>query len=130
MLRTSAVALLASGLVLTGCTAGPSDTLPTCAEVECSGVLNGAAYEIVVPEVWNGTLLLYSHGYRSAFPAPPEFEPVDSSAEPAPGWSSGQREVGEALLARGYALAGSAYAANGWAVEEGIAAGKDLIEFL
>lgn len=129
MLRTSGVVLLASGLLLTGCSAGAADSLPTCAEAECSGVLDGAAYEIVVPEVWNGTLLLYSHGYRSAYPSPPEFEPVDSSAEPAPGWSSGQREVGEALLAQGYALAGSAYAANGWAVEEGIAAGQDLIEF-
>ena len=128
-LRTSTAGLALAGLVLTGCSTNQLEDLPTCADVECTGVLNGAAYEIVLPEEWNGTLLLYSHGYRSAYPTPPEFEPVDSSAEPAPGWASGNKSVGEALLAEGFALAGSAYAANGWAVSEGVAAGQDLIAF-
>ncbi len=126
-LRTSAVAVLSGAILLTGCSADTPETLPTCAEAQCTGVINGAAYEIVVPDSWNGTLLLYSHGYRSAYPTPPQFEPVDSSAEPAPGWASGDRSVGEALIERGYALAGSAYAANGWAVDEGVVAGQDLI---
>ncbi len=128
-LRTSAIGLALSGVFLSGCSANQVESLPTCAEVECTGVLNGAAFEIVLPEKWNGTLLLYSHGYRSAYPTPPEFEPVDSSAEPAPGWASGERATGEELLSRGYALAGSAYAANGWAVSEGVAAGRDLIQY-
>jgi dienelactone hydrolase len=118
-----------SAVLLAGCSSHDVATLPTCAEVDCAGVLNGAAYEIVLPQNWNGTLLLYSHGYRSAYPTPPEFEPVDSSAEPAPGWASGNKSVGEKLLSQGYALAGSAYAANGWAVTEGVTAGQDLIAF-
>ena len=133
MLRTKAtragtgVALV--GILLTGCSSGTPESLPSCADVECIGVINGAAYEIVLPDEWNGTLLLYSHGYRSAFPAPPDFAPIDSTAEPAPGWASGDREVGDALLARGYALAGSAYSANGWAVAEGVSAGVDVISY-
>src|SRR5688572_17992343 len=101
----------------------------SCDEVECTGDIDGAAYEIALPEKWNGTLLLYSHGYRQAQAAPPDFETPSTAAEPAPGWSGGQKEVGQALLDQGYALAGSAYASNGWAVAEGIEAGEKLHKF-
>jgi pimeloyl-ACP methyl ester carboxylesterase len=123
-------ALVVLALVVSGC-AAPGDTrsLPTCDEVACTGVLNGAAYEIVLPESWNGTLVLYSHGYRSAQPVPPDFAPVNTAPDPAPRWAGGDRAVGEALLDQGYALAGSAYASNGWAVAEGVAAGLELIDF-
>jgi pimeloyl-ACP methyl ester carboxylesterase len=100
-----------------------------CDEVACTGEIGGAAYEIALPEKWNGTLLLYSHGYRQAEAAPPDFEAPSTAAEPAPGWSGGQKEVGQALLDQGYALAGSAYASNGWAVAEGIEAGEKLHNF-
>lgn len=100
-----------------------------CDKVDCSGTIDGAAYEIALPEKWNGTLLLYSHGYRQAQAAPPDFETPSTAAEPAPGWSDGQREVGQALLDEGYAIAGSAYANNGWAVAEGIEAGEKLHKF-
>jgi hypothetical protein len=49
-----------------------------------------------VPSPWNGTLLLYSHGYGSTAPA--------DSPDPA---------TKQALLDRGYALAGSSYDPNG-----------------
>src|SRR5215210_4887783 len=97
-----------------------------CDEVDCTGEIDGAAYEIALPEKWNGTLLLYSHGYRQAQAAPPDFDAPSTAAEPAPGWSGGQKEVGQALLDEGYALAGSAYASNGWAVADGIEAGEKL----
>ena len=42
-----------------------------CDEAACTGDIDGAAYEIRMPETWNGTLLLYSHGYRQAEPSPP-----------------------------------------------------------
>ena len=100
-----------------------------CEDVGCTGELDGAAFEIVMPEQWNGTLLLYSHGYRQAEPAPPSFDEPSTAAEPAPGWSQGRTDVGQALLDRGYALAGSAYASNGWAVEDGVAAGEALHEY-
>jgi pimeloyl-ACP methyl ester carboxylesterase len=95
-----------------------------CDKVACAGTLSGAKYEIELPRSWNGTLLLFSHGYRSAEPAPPDFGPVQTDAQDAP--SDG---VAKALLARGYALAGSAYARNGWAVSDGVAAGEQLHDF-
>ena len=111
--RASAVRSGATDVAFTGC-----DT------AECTGELDGAAYEIRLPEKWNGTLLLYSHGYRQAKPAPPDFSPVSTEAQSAP-----RPEVATELLARGYALAGSAYRSNGWAVADGVAAGEQLRQF-
>ncbi len=98
----------------------------TACEDQCSGEIDGAAYEILMPDSWNGTLLLYSHGYRQAEPAPPDLEPVNTDPDPAPGYSTGDERAADALLAQGYALAGSAYASNGWAVADGVAAGEAL----
>ncbi len=95
-----------------------------CDEVACTGEIEGAAYEIQLPARWNGTLLLYSHGYRFAEPSPPDFEPVSTSPAPA-----ANAEVATALLAKGYALAGSAFASNGWAVQDGVTAGEKLHRF-
>ena len=100
-----------------------------CGTAACTGTIDGAAYEILMPSSWNGTLLLYSHGYRPAQPFPPNFDPVNTAASPVPGWDYGEKALGEALLAKGYALAGSSYSANGWAVEEGVKAGEQLYEF-
>ena len=100
-----------------------------CDQVECAGTINGAAYEIVMPSTWNGTLLLYSHGYRPAQPFPPSFDPVNTAPTPVPGWDSDDKALGEALLAKGYALAGSSYSSNGWAVEDGVRAGQEIYDF-
>jgi pimeloyl-ACP methyl ester carboxylesterase len=95
-----------------------------CDKAACTGTLAGAKYEIELPRSWNGTLLLFSHGYRPAEPAPPDFAPVQTDAQDAP-----TDAVAQALLAKGYALAGSAYASNGWAVADGVAAGEQLHDF-
>ncbi|HEY6745010.1 MAG TPA: hypothetical protein VI357_04755 [Mycobacteriales bacterium] len=95
-----------------------------CDKIACAGTLEGAKYEIQLPEKWNGTLLLFSHGYRAARPSPPDFAPVQADAQAAPA-----DEVATALLAKGYALAGSAYKTNGWAVADGVAAGEQLHDF-
>ena len=95
-----------------------------CGKVACTGTLAGAKYEIEMPRTWNGTLLLFSHGYRPAQPAPPDFAPVQTAAQDAP-----TAAVATALLAKGYALAGSAYASNGWAVADGVTAGEQLHAF-
>lgn len=68
---------------------------------------DGATYLIEVPSPWNGTLLLYSHGYVT------------------PGSSNPARDVGDPgtrafLLANGFALAGSSYAHTGWAIQEAL----------
>ena len=136
------VSVVAGALLLTACGSSTA-TAPTssvrdqsndvpftsCQQVKCVDTLNGAKYEIVMPTKWNGTLLIYSHGYREAKPAPPTFTPVDTAPEPAPGWESGQKQIGQALLDQGYAIAGSAYASNGWAVADGVKAGEDLHQF-
>jgi hypothetical protein len=78
-----------------------------------------------MPERWNGTLLIYSHGYRSAQPVPPSFDEPSTHAIPAPG-----EDVAQDLLRQGYALAGSASSANGWAVAEGVRAAEDLYRYV
>jgi pimeloyl-ACP methyl ester carboxylesterase len=88
---------------------------------DCSGTIEGAAYKIEMPTTWNGTLLLWSHGYRNAFPTPPDNAPVETAAEDGP--SAGAITT---LLGQGYAVAGSGYASNGWAVQDGIKAGEQL----
>jgi len=68
---------------------------------------DGATWKAEVPANWNGTLLLYSHGYR--FPG--NNNPAQDVGDPLTGgW----------LLDHGFALAGSSYARTGWAIEEGI----------
>jgi pimeloyl-ACP methyl ester carboxylesterase len=95
---------------------------------DCTGELDGAKYTIKLPQKWNGTLLLYSHGYRFAQPAPPSFSPVETNAQVSSTDEdgSGSDPLSGQLLAAGYALAGSSYKSNGWAVGDGVKAGKDL----
>jgi pimeloyl-ACP methyl ester carboxylesterase len=66
---------------------------------------DGASYIISVPSNWNGTLALYSHGY--VFPGRPD-----------PAQDAGDPQTEAAMLNQGYALAGSAYSANGWALQQ------------
>jgi pimeloyl-ACP methyl ester carboxylesterase len=68
---------------------------------------DGAAYKIEVPAHWNGTLLLYSHGYVT----PGSANPARDVGDPA---------TGAFLLASGFALAGSSYATTGWAIHEAL----------
>ncbi len=87
--------------------------------IDTSGEINGAPYRIVVPAAWNGTLLVYAHGYRDKADHPGEVD--NRNADVAP-----NAALATALLAQGYALAGSAYRDNGWEVEGGIHDTKDL----
>lgn len=80
--------------------AGPPETapdLPAAGEGRRThtGVIDGAEYRVEMPEAWNGTLVLYSHGYwPAAFP--PESIALTNSPETET-W----------LLDHGYALAAS-----------------------
>lgn len=96
--------------------AKPKDRGP----VDLNGELRGAAYEIRVPDDWNGTLVVYAHGYRDAADHPGEVD--DRSAD-----AFVNDAVEERMLGAGYALAGSAYTRNGWAVREGIRDTKRLV---
>jgi pimeloyl-ACP methyl ester carboxylesterase len=64
---------------------------------------NGNGWAIDMPATWNGTVLLFSHGFSAAPGNPPRNRP---------------HEGAEQLLARGYALLGSSYSQTGWAVEQ------------
>ncbi|MGC0398165.1 hypothetical protein RKD27_000809 [Streptomyces sp. SAI-126] len=68
---------------------------------------SGATYLMDVPAGWNGTVLLYSHGYTPpGVPNPARNAPDDSTKS--------------LLLKQGYALIGSSYATTGWAVTEAV----------
>jgi pimeloyl-ACP methyl ester carboxylesterase len=68
---------------------------------------DGATYLIQVPDAWNGTLVLYSHG-------------IVIPGSPNPARDAGDPLTGQYLLDHGYALAGSSYATTGWAVQDGL----------
>jgi hypothetical protein len=96
--------LLAVVLVL-ALVAGTSSAF---ASTSYSGTLtDGATWTAQVPDNWNGILILASHGF-----GPPVLPP--SGHLPPP--------VQDALLARGYAIAGSSYDPNGswWALESAV----------
>ena len=97
---------------------------------QCTGEIDGAKYAIKLPKQWNGTLLLYSHGYRFAQPAPPDYGAVETNAQVSStdNDGSGSDALSQQLLSAGYALAGSSYRSNGWAVADGVKAGEDLHE--
>jgi hypothetical protein len=74
-------------------------------EAELSGTLpDGALWRVHVPSHWNGTLILYSHGYLPDV-RPPALAPTGMES-----W----------LLEHGYALGASSYAHGGWAVADAI----------
>lgn len=81
-------------------------------DVERGQSASGSRWVIEKPAVWNGTLLLWSHGWW----------PVLREPESAP---PGTREQ---LLDSGYALAGSTYAAAGWALAEAVPDQLDLLD--
>src|SRR5690349_11014368 len=84
---------------------------PPIGPLDLSGEINGAPYRIVVPGNWNGTLLVYAHGYRDKADHPGEVD--DRSAELAP-----SPLLVPPLLAQGYGLAGSAFKDNGWSIDD------------
>ena len=92
------------------------------ASVDLSGEINGAPYRIRVPDVWNGTLLVFAHGYRDKADHPGEID--NRNADVAP-----NAALEAPLLAQGFALAGTAYKDNGWAIEDAIQDVKNLAVF-
>ncbi len=92
------------------------------ASLELSGEIQGAPYRIRVPEVWNGTLLIFAHGYRDKADHPGEVDNRNADVAPNPALEA-------PLLAQGFALAGTAYKDNGWAIQDAILDVKNLAVF-
>jgi pimeloyl-ACP methyl ester carboxylesterase len=116
MVRTRKLAgiALAGALVVAGLTEGSvaASASTTCGDgVTLPGSLpDKATYLIECPTgTWNGTLLLYSHGYVA---------PGSKSGNPAT--DVGDPATGAYLLAHGFALAGSSYATEGWAIQQAL----------
>lgn len=79
---------------------------PALADEDYNGTLpNGTQWIAAMPDDWNGTVLLHSHGYL------PSFVPFPN---PAP--TVGSIPAGSDLLDLGYALVASSYADKGWAL--------------
>lgn len=70
-----------------------------------TGRLNGALYRVELPSHWNGTLLLWSHGYQLGG-RPQATDPGALTTR----W----------LLDNGYAIAASGYRRTGWAIAEAL----------
>ena len=92
------------------------------APLNLSGEIQGAPYRIRVPEVWNGTLLIFAHGYRDKADHPGEIDNRNADVAPNPALEA-------PLLAQGFALAGTAYKDNGWAIQDAILDVKNLAVF-
>jgi hypothetical protein len=98
--------LLASTTALVLSAAAPTQMSAAAASGHFTGTLaDGTTWIADVPANWNGTLLLYSHG----------FGPLVAADAPDPTTQA-------ALLARGYALAGSSYDPSGseWALDTAV----------
>jgi pimeloyl-ACP methyl ester carboxylesterase len=92
-------------LIAVACSSSAGPQNPQSKAVHLVGVLGKAGYEIEAPANWNGTLMLYSHGYV----APGE----NNSATAVP-----DATVRKWLLDHRFAIAGSAYSSTGWAIED------------
>jgi hypothetical protein len=90
--------------------------------VELDGNLDGANYKIRVPAAWNRILLVFAHGYRPRALYPGETDDTHADA------AYRGAEMEDYLLGQGYAVAGSSYKTNGWAVEDGIEDSRALAD--
>jgi len=106
-LKTTIGACLLAGTAALAFTAtAPAQGAKAADNGHFTGTLaDGTTWIADVPANWNGTLLLYSHG----------FGPLTAADAPDPVTQA-------ALLARGYALAGSSYDPNGseWALDNAV----------
>jgi hypothetical protein len=105
LIVTAAVTMMAAGtaLVAPGAAVAASGAAPG---TQVTGTLaNGTTWIAEYPAAWNGTLLLYSHG----------FGPLTAADAP-------DANTQAALLADGYALAGSSYDPNNseWALDTAV----------
>jgi pimeloyl-ACP methyl ester carboxylesterase len=94
----------------------------------CGGATSdGAPYAMMVPANFNGTVYLYSHGYRPNVPVPagiPVLGGYTVTNTPQPGPNA---TVIGALLAKGYGVVGSGFARQGWNADSAIKTNVELV---
>ena len=161
-MRRGIAAVAAASLVTIGApvVSSASAAEPCAAGATCEGALAGSLgdspFTIKMPEKFNGTVLMYSHGYRFSGPIPAAFAgpaALGVATDPnydrisVPSLAASFRSdvafqasndaavapsdvVAQNLLSQGYALAGAGYARQGWASNEGVEAGENLIKLI
>jgi pimeloyl-ACP methyl ester carboxylesterase len=94
----------------------------------CVGVTSdGAPYSMMVPANFNGTVYLYSHGYRPNIAIPagiPVYGGYTVTNTPQPGPNA---TVIGGLLAKGYGVVGSGFARQGWNADSAIKTNVELV---
>jgi hypothetical protein len=120
--RLSLALLSLSAVVLLTLTLLPATSTTKArpfAPLDVSGELHGAPFRIRVPDNWNGTLLVFAHGYRDKADHPGEVDNRNPDIAPSPALEA-------PLLAQGYALAGTAFKDNGWDIGDSMQDTKNL----
>ncbi len=162
--RRVIAAVATAGLLLVAApVVAPASAADACAAgATCEGALTGklgtTPFKIQMPTNFNGTVLMYSHGYRISTPIPAALaQPLGLTSDPsytatqvpsfaaAPplGFGSATAYVGNNnpdiapnatiaanLLSQGYALAGVGYASQGWAINEALEANTLLLNYV
>jgi pimeloyl-ACP methyl ester carboxylesterase len=106
-----AICALTALAVLVPASAGADPPQP--GPLDVTGEIDGAPFRIVVPANWKGKLLVYARGYRDRADHPGEVDARSVVIAPCPTCAA-------PLLVEGWALAGSAYKSNGWAVKDAL----------
>ena len=106
-------------VMVAACSSGgqPSASATPAGPNILTGSIGKARYTIELPQKWNGTLFLYSHGYV----APGATNPASASPDPV---------TGEWLLANGFGLAASSYSSTGWAIEDALHDQVALLDYI
>ena len=98
-MRVTCLGLLAALLIFAAA--------PAHADEVVNGRLGpGALYRLVRPTNWNGSLILYAHGFVSS--SAPVAIPADGD------------QIASLVVPQGFAIAYSSFSENGWAVKDGV----------
>jgi pimeloyl-ACP methyl ester carboxylesterase len=99
----------------------------------CQGTTSdGAPFAMQVPANFNGTVALYSHGYRYNIDIPAGIPliggyKVTNTPEPVPG---GNADVAKYFFSQGIAIAGSGFARQGFNTDSAIKTNVELIDII
>ena len=99
----------------------------------CAGATSdGAPFAMQVPANFNGTVILWSHGYRPNVAVPAGIPgyggyTVKNTPETAGGQQGGDFAATNYLLSQGYALMGSGFARQGWNLDSALATNVELV---
>jgi pimeloyl-ACP methyl ester carboxylesterase len=129
----STTALVAAPTVATAAPICSAKAAPTYGVYqECVGVTSdGAQYVVQFPWDFDGTLFLYTHGYRYPIDIPTIGYNVGKTPEPAPGRDVTEiQQVALGMLEKGYAVAGSGFTRKGWNADDALKTNVELVKML